>query len=87
METDEDNYHATPQTRGKIAHQSIDKKIASTKRNDIMSLSVCSNKLNIAGKIDLYHQDIQQLIERKYELKKNISRTNISVVGSIFLYD
>jgi len=26
METDEDNYHATPQTRGKNAHQSIDKK-------------------------------------------------------------
>jgi CRISPR-associated protein Cas4 len=70
METDEDNYHATPQTRGKFAHQSIDNKVASTKRTDIMSLTVCSNKLNIVGKIDLYHQDTQQLIERKYEIKQ-----------------
>jgi CRISPR-associated protein Cas4 len=70
METDEDNYHATPQTRGKAAHQSIDSKTASTKRTDIMALSVCSNKLNIIGKIDLYHQDTQQLVERKYELRQ-----------------
>jgi CRISPR-associated protein Cas4 len=70
METDEDNYHATPQTRGKVAHQSIDNKVAGTKRTDIVSISVCSTQLNIVGKIDLYHQDTQQLIERKYELKQ-----------------
>jgi CRISPR-associated protein Cas4 len=70
MDTDEDNYHAIPQTRGKAAHQSIDNKAASTKKTDIMALSVCSNRLKIIGKIDLYRQDTQQLIERKYELKQ-----------------
>jgi CRISPR-associated protein Cas4 len=70
METDEDNYHATPQTRGKAAHQSIDNKVASTKQSDIMALSVCSNKLKIFGKIDIYHKDTQKLIERKFELKQ-----------------
>jgi CRISPR-associated protein Cas4 len=35
-----------------------------------MSLSVCSNKMHIVGKIDLYHKDTQQLIKRKYELKQ-----------------
>jgi CRISPR-associated protein Cas4 len=34
METDEDNYHATPQTRGKVAHQSIDNKASSEKWSD-----------------------------------------------------
>jgi CRISPR-associated protein Cas4 len=70
MDTDEDMYHASPQTRGKVAHQSIDNKVASTKRADIMSLSICSAKMKIVGKIDLYHKDTEQLVERKYELKQ-----------------
>jgi CRISPR-associated protein Cas4 len=44
--------------------------MASTKQSDIISLSVCSNKLRLIGKIDIYHQNTQQLIERKYQLAR-----------------
>ena len=42
METDEDNYHATPQTRGKNAHKAVDEKASSTSIDIIESLSVTS---------------------------------------------
>ena len=35
MDTDEGLYHAIPQTRGKIAHQSIDTKKASNRKDDL----------------------------------------------------
>ena len=35
METDETMYHATPQTKGKIAHEPIDSKKGSNRSNDI----------------------------------------------------
>ena len=70
METDEGLYHATPQTKGRVAHEAIDHKSYSTKKSDIMSLNVCSETLKITGKIDLYKQDKKLLIERKYQLKQ-----------------
>ena len=45
MEEDETLYKATPQIRGTIAHEGIDKKTGSTKKADIMSLSVYSDSL------------------------------------------
>ena len=45
MEEDETLYKATPQIRGTIAHEGIDKKTGSTKKSDIMSLSVYSESL------------------------------------------
>ena len=38
METDEGLYHATPQTRGRIAHKTIDNKKASNRADDLLSL-------------------------------------------------
>jgi len=76
MEEDETLYKATPQIRGTIAHEGIDKKTGSTKKSDIMSLSVYSDSLRLKGKIDLYRKDKKQLIERKYQLK-NIFRGQI----------
>ena len=38
MDTDEGLYHATPQTRGKIAHQSIDWKYLNMLENTIVVL-------------------------------------------------
>lgn len=70
MDTDEDIYHATPQTKGKEAHTSIDQKRASTKKLDLISLSVYSESLGIMGKIDIYKGDKKLLIERKYLLKQ-----------------
>lgn len=69
METAEDVYKATPQTKGSIAHQGIDKKTGSTSKNDIMSLSVYSDEFGISGQIDVYKQDSHLLIERKNNLK------------------
>lgn len=70
MGADEGIYHATPQTKGRVAHETIDSKLYSTRKADIVSLSVYSESLKIVGKIDLYHQDKKMLIERKYQLKQ-----------------
>lgn len=70
MESDETMYHATPQTRGKIAHESVDKKTASNRADDILSLPVYSERFGLMGKIDVYKRKEKKLIERKYQLKQ-----------------
>ena len=69
MESDEGLYHATPQTRGKIAHKTIDTKKASNRTGDLQSLPILSEKYKLIGKIDLYRSKDKKLIERKYQLK------------------
>lgn len=70
MESDEGIYHAHPQVKGRGAHKTTDTKSYSTRKDDIMSLSVCSERLRLIGKIDLYKQDKKILIERKFQLKQ-----------------
>lgn len=70
MEADEGLYHATPQTQGRIAHEAIDDKRCSTRKDDLMALPVYSHQLGIMGKIDLYRGAEHHLIERKYRLKQ-----------------
>lgn len=70
MGTDESLYHAVPQTRGRIVHERIDNKTYSTRKDDITSLPVYSEKLGIVGTIDLFRRDKKLLIERKYRLKQ-----------------
>lgn len=70
METDETMYHATPQTRGRSAHETIDKKTASNRADDILALPVYSEEYGLMGKIDLYKRKTKKLIERKYQLKQ-----------------
>ena len=69
METAEDIYKATPQTKGTIAHRGVDEKNGSTRKSEIMSLPVYSDEFGISGKIDVYKQDRHLLIERKNNLK------------------
>lgn len=69
-DTEEDFYKATPQAVGKIAHSGVDNKTGSTRKSDIYSLPIISEQLGLFGKIDLYRQDKQMLIERKYQLKQ-----------------
>ena len=78
METDEGLYHATPQTRGKIAHETIDSKKASNRANDLQALPVISEKYGLIGKIDLYKGREHKLIECKYQLR-NIYQGQFSV--------
>lgn len=70
MESDGDVYKATPQTKGTVAHETVDQKRASTRKADLMSLPVYCDSLGISGKIDLYRQDRHLLIERKNNLKQ-----------------
>lgn len=63
-------YHATPQTRGKVAHETVDRKTASNKADDILSLPVYSERYGLMGKIDVYKRKDRKLIERKYQLKQ-----------------
>lgn len=70
MNTDESLYHATPQINGRIAHQSVDQKQATTAKDCIMALSVYSETFGVIGKIDLYRKSTKTLVERKYQLKQ-----------------
>lgn len=70
MESDEDNYKATPQIKGALVHETVDNKKASTRSSDIQSLPVYSDSLRICGKIDIYKADKRLLIERKNNLKQ-----------------
>ena len=70
MEADQGLYHATPQTKGKIAHEAIDKKKASNRADDLQALPIISDKYGLVGKIDIYKGKEQRLIERKYQLKQ-----------------
>ena len=70
MDTDEGLYHATPQTRGKLAHEPVDTKTSSDKKNEILALPVMSEQLGVMGKIDVYRKNEKKLIERKYQLKQ-----------------
>lgn len=69
MDTDEGLYHATPQTKGRIAHESIDTKKASNRADDLQSLAVVSEEFGLMGKIDIYKGKEHKLIERKYQLR------------------
>ena len=50
MDADEGLYHSVYQVRGKIAHQTVDEKRASSKINDLLSLPVSSDKYKLFGK-------------------------------------
>lgn len=53
MESDGDVYKATPQTKGTVVHEAVDQKRASTRKADLMSLSVYCDSLGISGKTDI----------------------------------
>lgn len=68
MDTDEGLYYATPQTKGRLVHESVDNK-TSLNKDIILALPVISNQLGLIGKIDVYKQNEKNLVERKYSLK------------------
>lgn len=70
MESDESLYHASPQTKGKESHATIDNHTYNNKINDLTGIWVYSEEYGLYGKIDLYKQKEKKLIERKYTLKR-----------------
>lgn len=69
LESDEGVYHATPQTRGRIAHESVDEKRASNRKDELQSLPIISHTYGLMGKIDIYRGREKKIIERKFQLK------------------
>ena len=67
--TDESLFHAIPQTQGRIAHEIVDDKKSSTRKDVLQALPVYSAKYGLLGKIDVYKTKEKYLIERKYQLK------------------
>ncbi len=70
IDTDERLYHAKPQIRGRIAHETVDKKTASNRKDDLLSFPVYSSQYRLMGKVDIYRYKEKLLIERKYQLKQ-----------------
>lgn len=68
--TDESLFHATPQTQGRIAHETVDEKKSSTRKDVLQALPVYSAKYGLMGKIDVYRAKEKYLIERKYQLRQ-----------------
>ena len=64
MDTDEGLYHAKPQTRGKIAHETVDNKTASNRKDDLLSLPVYSGQYKLMGKVDVYRKREKLFIDR-----------------------
>ena len=67
--TDESLFHATPQTQGRIAHETVDEKRSSTRKDVLQALPVYSEKYGLMGKIDVYRAKEKYLIERKFQLR------------------
>ena len=70
MDTNEGLYHAKPQTKGKIAHESVDNKTSSNRKDDLLSLPVYFSQYRLMGRVDVYRRKEKLLIERKYQLKQ-----------------
>ena len=68
MESDEGLYHATPQTKGRNAHETIDTKKASNRADDLQSLPIISEKYRLMGKIDLYRGKAQGAIRLQFSV-------------------
>jgi len=63
-------YHQSPQVKGKIKHEAIDKGKYSTSKNYLQGISVYCDQYGLAGKIDIYDQKNKTLIERKNKISK-----------------
>lgn len=70
METEDEIYHAPPQIQGKLVHNSVDRKTASSRKDVILSLPVYSEEFGIAGKIDIFYVKEHKLVERKFHISK-----------------
>ena len=63
-------YQNSDQINGTKAHESIDNKTYSTKKDILMSLDVYSEKYNLVGKIDMFDTSTGTLTERKRKIKQ-----------------
>lgn len=62
-------YKQAPQIIGTINHENIDQKKYSSATRYVQSLPIWSDEYQLCGKIDIYDQQTQTLIERKTQIK------------------
>lgn len=67
---DTDLYHEEAQIAGKLNHQNIDEGKYSTAKRYLQGVTVYCEKYNLGGKIDVYDQQTETLIERKTKINK-----------------
>ena len=63
-------YQDLPQIEGKAAHDSIDAKRYSTRKNVLQGIEIYSSNYNLCGKIDIFDIDSGILSERKKRIVK-----------------
>jgi len=63
-------YHKKEQAVGKIKHRNVDESKYSTAKRFLQGMPVFSSKYNLMGKIDVFDQKNNFLIERKNKVKK-----------------
>jgi CRISPR-associated protein Cas4 len=63
-------YHDTPQIVGRANHEHLDNDTYSTSRKFVGGMEVYSERLGVAGRIDLYDSERKCLIERKTRIKE-----------------
>ncbi len=81
---DSSTYHDIPQKRGKIAHESIDNKTYSTRKDIMQGAAVYSDELGLMGKIDIFFKDAGMLVERKYKIKKIYSGNRFQLYAQMY---
>jgi CRISPR-associated exonuclease Cas4 len=62
-------YHASPQTRGRLNHATIDTGRYASEKSYLQGLEVYSDRYGLMGKIDLYEKETKTLIERKTKIQ------------------
>lgn len=62
-------YHASPQTRGRLNHETIDTGRYASEKYILQGLEVYSERYGLVGKIDLYEKETKTLIERKTKIQ------------------
>jgi len=81
---DKSTYQEEAQIAGTIAHESIDHKSYSTRKDVLMWLEVYSEYFGIAGKIDMFFQNEWKLIERKNRIEKIYLGYKYQLWGQMF---
>lgn len=66
--TNENIYHTTAQSEGKIAHKSIDNKTYTTSKKVLQTIEIYSSRFGLGGKIDTFNIETKILRERKKKI-------------------
>lgn len=69
-ETDKISYQCTDQVNGSAAHETVDNKIYSTKKDILSAVDVYCEQYGLSGKIDVFNISTGVLTERKRTVKQ-----------------